>query len=57
MTYKELLSKSVCARVAAYPSVYEQLDMQWHDKVNGTTTWEDAINAVKVKFPKPDGEG
>ena len=44
-------------RVAAYPSVYEQLDMQWHDKVNGTTTWEDAINAVKVKFPKPDGEG
>ena len=36
-----------------YPSVAEQLDMQWHDKKDGTTTWEDAIQAVKDAHPKP----
>jgi len=24
----------------------------YHDKVNGTTTWKDAINAIKQEFPK-----
>jgi len=27
--------------------------MQYHDSVDGTTTWADAIAAVKVKWPKP----
>jgi hypothetical protein len=40
-------------RVAEYPSLTDQLDMQYHDSVNGTTTWLDAINAVKAKYPKP----
>jgi len=40
-------------RVEAYPSIGDQLDMQYHDSVNGTTTWADAIAAVKNKFPKP----
>jgi len=35
-----------------YPSVKEQLDMQYHDQVNGTTTWKDAIQAVKDAYPK-----
>ena len=39
-------------RVKAYPSIGDQLDMQYHDSVNGTTTWADAIAAVKTKFPK-----
>ena len=26
--------------------------MQFHDAVNGTTTWKDAIQAVKDKYPK-----
>lgn len=30
-----------------------QFEMQFDDSINGTTTWVDAINAIKVKFPKP----
>jgi hypothetical protein len=40
-------------RAAEYPSIQQQLDMQYWDSVNGTTTWQDAINAVKAKYPKP----
>lgn len=39
-------------RASAYPSIQEQLDMQYWDAINGTTTWQDAINAVKAKYPK-----
>jgi hypothetical protein len=42
-------------RAAEYPSIQEQMDMQYWDSVNGTTTWQDAINAVKAKYPKPEG--
>ena len=41
------------ARVAAYPSWQDQLDMQYHDSVDGTTTWADAIAQVKTDNPKP----
>ena len=37
----------------AYPSIGDQLDMMWHDKKDGTTTWEDAIQAVKDAHQKP----
>jgi hypothetical protein len=40
-------------RVAEYPSIQEQMDMQYWDAINGTTTWQDAINAVKQKYQKP----
>jgi hypothetical protein len=40
-------------RAAAYPSIADQLDMQYWDSVNGTTTWADAIAAVKAAHPKP----
>ena len=36
-----------------YPSIGDQLDMQYHDLVDSTTTWADAIAAVKTKYPKP----
>lgn len=36
-----------------YPSISEQLDMQYWDAVNETTTWKDAIAQVKAKNPKP----
>ena len=36
-----------------YPSWQDQLDMLWHDKKDGTTTWEDAVQAVKDANPKP----
>ena len=42
------------ARQAAYPSWEDQLDMQYHDSVDGTTTWEDAIAKVKEDNPKPE---
>ena len=37
----------------AFPSLAEQLDMQYWDAVNGTTTWKDAIAKVKSDNPKP----
>ena len=39
-------------RDRVYPSIQEQLDMQYWDKVNGTTTWKDAIAKVKADNPK-----
>lgn len=41
------------ARLEEYPSIPDQLDMQYHDAVNGTTTWQDAIAQVKSDNPKP----
>lgn len=41
-------------RLAAYPSIREQLDMQYWDSVNGTTVWADTIAAVKAANPKPE---
>jgi len=35
-----------------YPSIVDQLDMQYWDKVNGTSTWQDAIAKVKSDNPK-----
>ena len=40
------------SRAISYPSIQEQLDMQYWDSVNGTTTWADAISRVKENFPK-----
>jgi len=39
-------------RKSEYPSIIEQLDMQYWDNVNGTTTWKDAIAKVKSDNPK-----
>ncbi len=39
-------------RATAYPSIQEQLDMQYWDNVNDTTTWKDAIAKVKADNPK-----
>ena len=41
-------------RDRVYPSIGEQLDMQYWDKVNGTTTWKDAVAKVKSDNPKPE---
>ena len=40
-------------RAVRYPSIQEQLDMQYWDSVNGTTTWKDTIAKVKSDNPKP----
>jgi hypothetical protein len=35
-----------------YPDLGDQLDMQYHDLIDSTATWKDAIQAVKTKFPR-----
>ena len=40
-------------RAVAYASIQDQLDMQYWDSVNGTTTWKDHIAQVKADNPKP----
>ena len=42
------------ARQEAYGSIADQLDMQYWDAVNGTTTWKDHIAKVKSDNPKPE---
>ena len=39
-------------REKEYPSIQDQLDMQYWDKENDTTTWADAISKVKTENPK-----
>ena len=43
------------ARQEAYAPLAEQLDMQYHDLMNGTETWLDHIRSVKEAHPK-EGE-
>lgn len=40
-------------RAKEYPDIKDQMDMLFHDKVDGTNTWQAAIQAVKDKYPKP----
>ena len=46
VAYKEV-------RRAAYPDIGDQMDMQYHDLVDCTTTWNDAVAKVKSDNPKP----
>ena len=36
-----------------YASVGDQLDMKYHDLLDGTTTWKDHVEGIKTKYPKP----
>lgn len=42
------------SRKLAYGSFGEQLDMQYKDLLNDTTTWKDHIAQVKADNPKPE---
>ena len=42
----------IAPRRMAYPRIGDQLDMIYHDQVDGTTTFQDAIKAVKDANPK-----
>ena len=44
-TYEELRRK-------AYGALGDQLDMQFHDSQDGTTTWVDHVARVKAAHPK-----
>ena len=53
LAQKETLEQNERARLTrVYPSWQEQMDMQYWDNVNGTTTWKDAIAKVKADNPK-----
>jgi len=39
------------ARAAEYAAL-NQFEMQFDDQQNNTTTWVDAINDIKARFPK-----
>ena len=41
------------ARQEAYGSIGDQLDMQYKDLVDSTTTWKDHVAKVKSDNPKP----
>ena len=40
-------------RQKQYPNWQTQMDMQYWDSVNGTTTWKDLIAKIKLDNPKP----
>ena len=40
------------SRATAYAPIGDQLDMQYWDEVNGTTTWADHVAEIKARFPK-----
>tara|TARA_R110000787_G_C13289608_1_gene433436 strand:- start:34 stop:333 length:300 start_codon:yes stop_codon:yes gene_type:complete len=48
----EIRDAHIAPRVKAYPSIEDQLDMQYHDLVDDTTTWKDAVAKVKTDNPK-----
>ena len=48
----EALSGVLNKRANEYPELKEQLDMQYKDLLNGTTTWKDAVAKVKSDNPK-----
>jgi hypothetical protein len=39
-------------RAEAYAPTGDQLDMQYWDSFNDTTTWKDHVASVKAQFPK-----
>ena len=41
-------------RIAEYPSIGDQLDMIYHDAVDGTDIWQTTIAAAKAATPKED---
>lgn len=46
ITYTDLRRK-------AYPTIVEQLDMMYWDRVNGTGIWQATITDIKNRYPKP----
>ena len=48
----EALQVVLNKRRKEYPSWQEQMDMQYKDLVNSSTTWKDAIAKVKSDNPK-----
>jgi len=50
LKYRQELAR----RARVYPPLEVQLDMQYHDATEGTTTWVDSVEAVKLAHPIPE---
>ena len=50
---EKLANEYKTKRKSEYPSVEDQLDMIYWDKVNNTNEWQDLIQSIKTKYPKP----
>lgn len=50
---KVALPAYIQARLAAYPSIGDQLDLLYHDMIGGTNKWQETIGAIKAANPKP----
>jgi hypothetical protein len=48
----ETLQAVLSKRAREYPTWQDQMDMQYKDLLNGTTTWKDAVAKVKSDNPK-----
>jgi len=48
----EALQTVLNNRAISYPRIQDQLDMQYKDLLNGTTTWRDTVAKVKLDNPK-----
>ena len=48
----EALQTVLNNRAISYPRIQDQLDMQYKDLLNGTTTWKDTVAKVKLDNPK-----
>ena len=48
----EALQTVLNTRATSYPTWQEQMDMQYKDLLNDTTTWKDAVAKVKLDNPK-----
>ncbi len=46
--------KNQYQRDRQYPSIGEQLDMIYWDKINGTEKWKETIDKIKSDNPKPE---
>ena len=49
---EEALQTILNTRARAYTTWQDQMDMQYKDLLNGTTTWKDAVAKVKSDNPK-----
>lgn len=52
LVYLEKLNFCFNCRKQEYEKL-NQFEMQYDDLINNTTTWKDAISAIKGKYPKP----
>lgn len=52
-SYDPIQLSYVEQRKISYPSIQDQLDMQYWDSINNTTNWIDLVSSIKNRSPKP----